>query len=108
MDWLDAGYAMIIDGIDADARALLDDLFEAETPEQMADRFEALRYEMDARKAERAAAEAKARRNRKPGERAGPIRRVPEGAIEAAANEWDEIIAAAQADDAGRWVDGDE
>lgn len=102
MDWLDAGYWMLIDGLDADARALLDDLFDAETEAQMLDRFQALRYEMDARAAERAAAEAKARRHRKPGERSGPIRRVPEGAIEAAADEWDAIIAAAQDDETTR------
>jgi len=85
--------------MDPDGRALLDDLFESETAEQMEDRFRVLRAEMDARRAEREAAEAEARkRSRKPGEK-GPhrtYRRVREGEIEAAADEWDSIISAAQ------------
>lgn len=101
LDWLDAGYWMLVEGMDPDGRALLDDLFESETEEQMADRFRVLQAEMSARRAEREEAEAKARKRRKPGEKAPhrTYRRVRDGEIEAAADEWDSIIAAAQAED---------
>lgn len=90
-DWLDAGYVVLVEGVDPDARALLDDLFAAETEEQFLDRSRALRAETETRAAEQAD-----HRRRHDAERAKrgyhTWRRAPEGAAQGAADEWDAVI----------------
>lgn len=96
-DWLDAGYVVVVEGADSEARALLDDLFEAETEEQLQDRGQALRAETDARLADRDEERRRRDADRVKRGQTRTYRRVPEGAAQAAADEWDAVIASSAA-----------
>lgn len=87
-DWLDAGYVMLVEGADATARSLLDELFASSSEEELQRNFTDLRSELSYRQEQARKAEAQQRKTT-----GGPThyRRVSEDVLAAAVAEWDAI-----------------
>lgn len=86
--WLDAGYAMLIEGADSIWRQLLEELFAASDDTMLERGFAALRAEAQHRKAQADKAEVEHRR------RTGApahARLLPAGQLEQAVAEWEQI-----------------
>lgn len=101
-DWLDAGYVMLVEGADATARTLLDELFAAESTDDLNLGFGALRSEMDYRQAQARKAESEARKRS-----GGPThaRRVAPGVLEDALAEWKNLTGGGGEDPDGAAAD---
>lgn len=88
--WLDAGYAMLIDGADALWRQLLEGIFAAESPAELERAFDALKAESAYRQAQN---EKQEREHRRKTGAPTHARLLPKDQIEEAFAEWEELTA---------------
>lgn len=87
--WLDAGYAMLVDGADGIWRRLLDNLFTSETQPELETAFAAL--EAEGRWRERESKKADEEHRRKSGAPVHARGRVAENAVDEAFDEWAQL-----------------